>query len=109
MQALAEAKGRRCGTRSRCGGSSSPSGSIAAAAQPGFRALEERFAHVSYEQLVAESVAFGSPDTVAARVEEFRRLGVGEMLCWMNFGGLAQDRVRRSMELFAREVIPRFR
>ena len=77
--------------------------------QPGFRALEERFAHVSYEQLVAESVAFGSPDTVAARVEEFRRLGVGEMLCWMNFGGLAQDRVRRSMELFAREVIPRFR
>ena len=77
--------------------------------QPGFRALEERFAHVSYEQLVAESVAFGSPDTVAARVEEFRRLGVGEMLCWMNFGGLPQDRVRRSMELFAREVIPRFR
>jgi alkanesulfonate monooxygenase SsuD/methylene tetrahydromethanopterin reductase-like flavin-dependent oxidoreductase (luciferase family) len=46
---------------------------------------------------------------VAARVEEFRRLGVGEMLCWMNFGGLAQDRVRRSMELFAREVMPRFR
>jgi alkanesulfonate monooxygenase SsuD/methylene tetrahydromethanopterin reductase-like flavin-dependent oxidoreductase (luciferase family) len=77
--------------------------------QPGFRALEERFAHVSYEELVAESVAFGSPDTVAARVEEFRRLGVGEMLCWMNFGGLAQDRVRRSMELFAREVMPRFR
>jgi alkanesulfonate monooxygenase SsuD/methylene tetrahydromethanopterin reductase-like flavin-dependent oxidoreductase (luciferase family) len=77
--------------------------------QPGFRALEERFAHVSYDELVAESVAFGSPDTVAARVEEFRRLGVGEMLCWMNFGGLPQDRVRRSMELFAREVIPRFR
>jgi alkanesulfonate monooxygenase SsuD/methylene tetrahydromethanopterin reductase-like flavin-dependent oxidoreductase (luciferase family) len=77
--------------------------------QPGFRALEERFAQVSYDQLVAESVAFGSPDTVAARVEEFRRLGVGEMLCWMNFGGLSQDRVRRSMELFAREVMPRFR
>jgi len=27
----------------------------------------------------------------------------------MNFGGLSQDRVRRSMELFAREVMPRFR
>ena len=77
--------------------------------QSGFRALEERFAHVSYEELIAESVAFGSPDTVAARVEEFRRLGVGEMLCWMNFGGLSQDRVRRSMELFAREDMPRFR
>jgi len=27
----------------------------------------------------------------------------------MNFGGLSQDRIRRSMELFAREVMPRFR
>jgi len=27
----------------------------------------------------------------------------------MNFGGLPQDRVRRSMELFAREVMPQFR
>ena len=77
--------------------------------QPGFRAMQERFATVSWEQLVAESVAFGSPDTVAERVDEFRRFGVGEMLCWMNFGGLPQDRVRRSMELFAREVMPRFR
>mgnify|MGYP003694728731 CR=1 FL=1 len=77
--------------------------------QPGFRAMQERFATVSWEQLVAESVAFGSPDTVAERVDEFRRLGVGEMLCWMNFGGLPQDQVRRSMELFAREVMPRFR
>ncbi len=59
--------------------------------QPGFRAMQERFATVSWEQLVAESVAFGSPDTVAERVDEFRRLGVGEILCWMNFGGLPQD------------------
>jgi len=27
----------------------------------------------------------------------------------MNFGGLPQDKIRRSMELFAREVMPRFR
>jgi hypothetical protein len=27
----------------------------------------------------------------------------------MNFGGLAQDKIRRSMELFSREVMPRFR
>jgi hypothetical protein len=38
-----------------------------------------------------------------------RDLGVGQVMCWMNFGGLAQDKVRRSMELFAREVMPRFR
>jgi hypothetical protein len=31
------------------------------------------------------------------------------VLCWMNFGGLAQEKIRRSMELFAHEVMPRFR
>jgi len=77
--------------------------------QPQFRAMEERLAKITWEQLVAETVAFGSPDTVADRIDQLRRLGVGEVLCWMNFGGLPQARVRRSMELFAREVMPRFR
>ena len=77
--------------------------------QPGFRAMEARLATITWEQLVAETVAFGSPDTVAGKIDELRRLGVGEVLCWMNFGGLPQERVRRSMELFAREVMPRFR
>jgi len=27
----------------------------------------------------------------------------------MSFGGLAEGKVRRSMQLFAREVMPRFR
>jgi alkanesulfonate monooxygenase SsuD/methylene tetrahydromethanopterin reductase-like flavin-dependent oxidoreductase (luciferase family) len=77
--------------------------------QPGFRALAEKFAHVDWDDLVCETVAFGSPDTVAERIEQLRALGVGEVLCWMNFGGLPQHQVRRSMELFAREVMPRFR
>jgi alkanesulfonate monooxygenase SsuD/methylene tetrahydromethanopterin reductase-like flavin-dependent oxidoreductase (luciferase family) len=77
--------------------------------QPGFRAMAERLEKITWEQLVAETVAFGTPDTVASRIDQLRRLGVGEVLCWMNFGGLPQERIRRSMELFAREVIPRFR
>ncbi|TMQ26337.1 MAG: LLM class flavin-dependent oxidoreductase [Candidatus Rokuibacteriota bacterium] len=77
--------------------------------QPGFRTLAERMGHISWEQLVAETLAVGSPDTVADKIAEMQRLGVGEVLCWMNFGGLPQAHVRRSMELFAREVMPRFR
>lgn len=77
--------------------------------QPGFRAMAERLAKVTWEGLVAETLAFGSPDTVARHIEYMRDIGVGQVLCWMNFGGLPQDRVRRSMELFAREVMPRFR
>ena len=77
--------------------------------QPGFRTMAERLGKISWEQLVAETLAVGSPETVAAKIEEMQRLGVGEVLCWMNFGGLPQARVRRSMEMFAREVMPRFR
>src|SRR5207245_4756321 len=73
--------------------------------QPGFRAMAERLGKVTWDQLVAETVAFGSPDTVAEKIDELRGLGVGEVLCWMNFGGLPQAGVRRSMELFARGVM----
>ncbi len=74
-----------------------------------FRALAERLAHVDWDDLVRETVAFGSPDTVARRIEAMQAAGVGHVLCWMNFGGLAQEKIRSSMELFAREVMPHFR
>jgi alkanesulfonate monooxygenase SsuD/methylene tetrahydromethanopterin reductase-like flavin-dependent oxidoreductase (luciferase family) len=77
--------------------------------QPHFRQMAERLATVSWDDLVRETVAFGSPDTVARKIEAMRALGVGHVLCWMNFGGLPQDKIRRSMELFAAEVMPHFR
>ncbi len=77
--------------------------------QPGFRAQAERLSKVTWDKLVAETVAFGSPDTVARHIEAMGQIGVGQVLCWMNFGGLPHTKVRRSMELFAREVMPRFR
>ncbi len=77
--------------------------------RPGFRAMAERLSKITWDGLVKETLAFGSPDTVARHIEFMRRIGVGHVLCWMNFGGLPQDKVRRSMELFAREVMPRFR
>ena len=77
--------------------------------QPAFLAMAERLSKITWEGLVAETLAFGSPDTVARHIEVMRDMGVGQVMCWMNFGGLAQDKVRRSMELFAREVMPRFR
>ena len=77
--------------------------------QPGFRAMDERLSKITWEGLAKETLVFGSPDTVARKMEEMRDMGVGEAMCWMNFGGLPQDKVRRSMELFAREVMPHFR
>jgi superfamily II DNA/RNA helicase len=33
-------------------------------------------------------------------------LGIGHVIAWMNFGNMPYAKVRRSMELFAREVLP---
>src|SRR6266853_207134 len=72
-------------------------------------AMAARLSKITWEGLVAETLAFGSPDTVARHIEQMRQMGVGQLMCWMNFGGLPEDKVRRSMDLFAREVLPRFK
>ena len=58
---------------------------------------------------LAAACILASPATVRARVAELADAGVGELACWMNFGGLPLDRVERSMTLFAEEVMPAFR
>lgn len=77
--------------------------------QPQFRALAETLKTISWEKLIAETVVFGSPERVIDKVREMQALGVGELLCWMNFGTLPQDRVQRSLRLFAEKVMPHFR
>ena len=67
------------------------------------------FATVSWEDLVKETVLFGSPERIVDGVREMQEAGVGELLCWMNFGGFSPDLVKRSMRLFAEKVMPRFR
>ena len=57
-----------------------------------------------------DEMVFGGVDTC---IEKIRSLsadtGVNNLICWMNFGGMSQDLVKRSMELFATEVIPNLR
>ena len=62
-----------------------------------------------WEELIEDSLLIGSPETVRGKVEEMRAAGVGELVCWMNFGGLPIERVERSMRLFAETVMPAFR
>ena len=56
-----------------------------------------------------EHAVFGSPETVADRLIELREtLGFTSFSGWMNPGGhIPNDRVTRSMRLFAERVIPR--
>jgi alkanesulfonate monooxygenase SsuD/methylene tetrahydromethanopterin reductase-like flavin-dependent oxidoreductase (luciferase family) len=75
----------------------------------GAEAMISRLRSQTWNDLLESALIVGSPETVASKVAELEQAGVGELACWMNFGGLPLDKVRRSMQLFAREVIPRFR
>jgi alkanesulfonate monooxygenase SsuD/methylene tetrahydromethanopterin reductase-like flavin-dependent oxidoreductase (luciferase family) len=55
-----------------------------------------------------ETLIFGDPDRCAKRIRELQGMGVNSLLCWMVFGGLEHAKVLRSMELFAKHVMPQF-
>jgi alkanesulfonate monooxygenase SsuD/methylene tetrahydromethanopterin reductase-like flavin-dependent oxidoreductase (luciferase family) len=62
----------------------------------------------SFERFREDFCIFGSPDTVAARIRQLREsLGMTNLLCTLNFITLDHALCLRSMELFAREVMPR--
>lgn len=75
----------------------------------GAEAMINRIRSQTWEELVESALLIGSPETVADKIAELQQAGVGELACWMNFGGLPPEKVRRSMRLFAEDVIPRFR
>ena len=52
-------------------------------------------------------IIVGSPETVRRRFTEYHRdLGMGHVICHMQFGTLPADLTRKNMDLFAREVMP---
>jgi alkanesulfonate monooxygenase SsuD/methylene tetrahydromethanopterin reductase-like flavin-dependent oxidoreductase (luciferase family) len=68
-----------------------------------------RLSSQSWESLLEDTLVIGAPETVTAKLRQLEQAGVGEVACWMSFGGIPPDKVRRSMRLFAEEVMPRFR
>jgi alkanesulfonate monooxygenase SsuD/methylene tetrahydromethanopterin reductase-like flavin-dependent oxidoreductase (luciferase family) len=70
--------------------------------------MARRIGQRRWEDLIEDSLLIGSPATVRDKVAELQTAGVGELVGWMNFGGLPTDQVHRSMHLFAEEVMPAF-
>lgn len=77
-----------------------PDGTAAPAAPP------------SAEEVIRQSeggMIAGSPETVLRKLLELEDLGIGHVIAWMNFGNMTYGKVRHSMELLAREVLPRLK
>jgi alkanesulfonate monooxygenase SsuD/methylene tetrahydromethanopterin reductase-like flavin-dependent oxidoreductase (luciferase family) len=52
----------------------------------------------------------GTPESVSDQIAEYREYtGIDNIICWFNCGGQPHEQVRRSMELFAGKVMPRFK
>jgi alkanesulfonate monooxygenase SsuD/methylene tetrahydromethanopterin reductase-like flavin-dependent oxidoreductase (luciferase family) len=69
----------------------------------------QRLGKLTYEEILQEHAVFGSPEAVADRLIELREnIGFSSFSGWMNPGGqIPDERVIRSMRLFAERVIPR--
>ena len=66
---------------------------------------------LTYDVLYSERpTVIGDPDQVIRRIWDLNRiLGVDEFVSFVNFGGMEHERTLKSMELFAKHVIPHFR
>jgi alkanesulfonate monooxygenase SsuD/methylene tetrahydromethanopterin reductase-like flavin-dependent oxidoreductase (luciferase family) len=60
----------------------------------------------SYDALVQNRAIVGTPDQCVAKIRELRRHGIAYFGCNFDFGGMEHHKVMRSMELFAKEVMP---
>jgi alkanesulfonate monooxygenase SsuD/methylene tetrahydromethanopterin reductase-like flavin-dependent oxidoreductase (luciferase family) len=66
---------------------------------------------LTYDVLYAERpTVIGDPEQAIRRIEDMNRvLKVDEFVSFVNFGGMAHELTLKSMELFAKDVIPHFR
>jgi alkanesulfonate monooxygenase SsuD/methylene tetrahydromethanopterin reductase-like flavin-dependent oxidoreductase (luciferase family) len=97
----------RAAHRAICG----PFGAFLERHAPDLRAAVERKygAAPSLERCLEDFCLFGSPKTVAARIRQLQdATGTSHLLCTLNFITVDHRQCLRSMELFAREVMPRF-
>ena len=63
----------------------------------------------SYDYLYENRAIIGTPDQCVAKLNELRAQGIEYFVCNIAFGSMEHRKVMSSMELFAREVMPRLR
>ena len=75
------------------------------------RERAERLANVTYDDLLKDRLAYGSPDTVVEKLIQLRdRIGLDGIIMEPNVGGgLTVPQVLNSVRLYAQEVAPKLR
>jgi alkanesulfonate monooxygenase SsuD/methylene tetrahydromethanopterin reductase-like flavin-dependent oxidoreductase (luciferase family) len=66
-------------------------------------------ATVGYDYISENRAFIGTPEQCAAKIKRLQDHGIEYFGCNFAMGGIPQDKVLRSMKLFAKEVMPHFR
>jgi alkanesulfonate monooxygenase SsuD/methylene tetrahydromethanopterin reductase-like flavin-dependent oxidoreductase (luciferase family) len=61
----------------------------------------------SYEHIAENRAFFGTPDEIVGKIRALQAEGIENFGCNFTFGSMPNDKVKRSMELFAKEVMPK--
>ena len=61
------------------------------------------------EYMATGAFAMGDPDAVIEVIKGYQDVGVDQMLCFMQMGGLSHTKTMDSIKLFGRHVIPHFK
>jgi len=75
------------------------------------KGLGEFFAKMSYDVMdQGDALMFGSPERCIQRIKNIKQgLGLTDMLFEVNFGGMTHEKVMKSLERFAKYVLPQAR
>ena len=76
-----------------------------------FAAYRSRYApdaRFDYAARCEDVMLFGSPDHISDRIGQLRDAGAENLIFFVNFGGIENQKVLDSLELFAAEVMPQF-
>ena len=104
-QALREAE---AGMKKKLGGSTKVWVKPGVSGYETFAKVGQFLATATIEQIDTMAI-FGDPQRCVERIRQYQAVGVNHIMVMFDWGGMPQKTVFRSMELFAKHVMPNFR
>jgi len=78
-------------------------------AYKGYAAREDYQRQAAFDNYFPDRVLMGDPGSVLARIARLKALGVTQPMLIVDFGSLKQADIMRSLEIFARRILPHAR
>ncbi len=75
-------------------------------AYKGYAAREDYQRQATFETYFPDRVLMGAPDEVLERIARLKALGITQLALIVDFGSLKQLDIMRSLEVFARDILP---